>query len=257
MCELCHSTGRIIKSHLDLPAFAYKRLRDAGASNRNPNPVLVTSKGVRQTSLQQKQHLLCSYCENDRFSKLGEHWVSNMCLQTDGSFPLKEALGPHPTFRDSKASFYETAGLSSISHSALEYFAASMIWRAQFVVGGTQHINLGPYDQDFRNYLLGKQTFPEHVSLAVCVRDSEYARISFSPLSTKVRLARMYSFYIPGLSFYLVVGRDRGEQYRSFCFVHAPMRRIFSEMLLAETLPLKFVLPALETERCKANMTSL
>ncbi len=52
ICELCRNSGDLVKSHLELPKFVYKRLRSDAAMN--PHPVQIGANGLEQTQAQQR-----------------------------------------------------------------------------------------------------------------------------------------------------------------------------------------------------------
>ena len=133
ICKLCGNSGHLVKSHLELPKFVFKRLRTETA--KNPHPVQLSSEGgLKQTAAQQRLSLLCSDCDGGRFGKLGERWVAGACLQADGSFPLRDLAHSAPYETDGiSTALFRTAEVCGLNHEALEYFAASMIWRAQFL----------------------------------------------------------------------------------------------------------------------------
>ncbi len=76
------------ESHL-IPAAVYKRFYSP--SHPNPNPMLISSRGVIQTSRQTKTHLLCNECE-DVLNRNGEKWVLPRIANVDKSFPLFDML---------------------------------------------------------------------------------------------------------------------------------------------------------------------
>ena len=85
----------------------------------------------------------------------------------DGSFPLQEALEKaSPYAVTSWSRLYQAAGIPTIDIGKLAYFGASVFWRASvhnFRTGkhrGTTRGLLGPYEAEFREYLLGNREFP-------------------------------------------------------------------------------------------------
>ncbi len=225
VCKLCGAYGSLVRSHIELPSFVYKRLR--ADTLANPNPVQISNKGVRQICSQQRSPLLCSKCDGDRFGALGERWVSSVCLQADLSFPLKDLVLSAPCqSNDIDTALYRTHNTAGISHRALEYFAASMIWRAQFLP--THPISLGAYDPQFRAYLLGEQSFPEAATLIIGIRHrSNITRLSHSVVGSDLPNGATFCFSIPGMYFNLILDENPQSLFRLACFVHAPDRLIF------------------------------
>src|SRR2546426_1040661 len=86
-CALCLLVKDLQDSHL-LPASLYKKTRTPGATN--PNPSLITKRGIVQTSRQMKDYLLCKDCEG-LFSRNGEQYVMGQVAHK-GKFPLLDIL---------------------------------------------------------------------------------------------------------------------------------------------------------------------
>jgi hypothetical protein len=218
-CALCDTFGNLCESHVYLPKFLFKRLRTPSA--KNPNPVVVSVRGVVQSSAQKKQPLLCGVCENDRFNKLGENWVAGACLQDNNmTFPLMQSLQeagvPRHDIMEGASAFY-AARAPDVRCECLEYFAASMVWRGQFLLG--KRYTLGPYDQQFRDYLLQKSPFPEDVSLHLYVRyRSNITQLSHGVRRKRHNLITIYNFAIPGLTFQILVGKEREDWIKQCCF---------------------------------------
>jgi hypothetical protein len=225
-----------VESHLELPKFVYKRLRTEAA--KNPNPVQISSGGgLKQTAAQQRLFLLCSDCDGGRFGKLGERWVAGACLQADSSFPLRDLVLSAPFETDGiSTAFFRTAKVPGLNHTALEYFAASMIWRAQFLPRNP--ISLGPYDPQFRGYLLGVGAFPKDATLVVAIRyRSNLTQVSHFVQEAAVEDRQSFSFYIPGLFFSLILeSLPVPSLQRLACFVHAPDRIILDSDVVDQGL---------------------
>src|ERR1700731_2856628 len=89
VCALCLRTRELCDSHL-VPKALYRVAR-AAENRSHPDPVLLTSKVRRQTSLQATQYLLCAECEK-RFDQNGEGWVMRHCYRGRDRFRLRELL---------------------------------------------------------------------------------------------------------------------------------------------------------------------
>ena len=222
-CKLCLQHTSLKNSHF-LPAGVYKRLRDT--NEKNPNPWMLSKKTVVQTSKQKTAPLLCLECEQ-RFSKNGEHWVLGHCLQEDGSFPLASILAsrvPDISFPNSPTKVYYASNIPEINISALAYFAASMFWRGSVYTwndDGSIPVKLGPFQEQFRQYLMGLTTFPQDCSLVVLVREGkEVNHLTFTPIGERKGNFHVHRFPMPGLAFTLVVGKNIPANYRKACCVH-------------------------------------
>lgn len=157
-CRLClqHVT-KLCRSHF-LSAGIYKILRDD--DEKNPNPWSITAKAAFQSSWQMTAPLLCGSCEQ-RFSKGGEDWVLRRCLQKDRTFPLMSILAsrtPDVSSNGTPTRIYYAVKIPEIDISAIAYFAVSIFWRASIHPwndDGSIPVNLGPFQEQFRKYLLG------------------------------------------------------------------------------------------------------
>lgn len=225
-CKLClQDVVKLEDSHF-LSAGIYRILRDD--SEKNPNPWLLTKKTTVQTSRQMTARLLCRDCEQ-RFSKFGENWVLGHCLHKDRSFPLASILAsrtPDVSSDKTTTRLYYASKIPEINISALAYFAASIFWRGSIHPwndDGSIPVSLGPFQEQFRQYLMGLQAFPKDSSLWVVVREgTEIDRLTYAPIGKREGNFHVYKFPMPGLGFSLVVSKNIPQNYREKCFVHGP-----------------------------------
>ncbi len=214
------------KSHL-CPSSALKRLRNFECSN--PNPMWSTSKFALQTSNQTQDYLLCWDCEQ-RLRSNGEDWVMENCWHRNGRFPLQQALeASKPELLTQYARLYRACDIPAIRIDQLSYFAASVFWRASVhnwrtgkFRGNTKGM-LGPYEEEFRKYLMGETGFPEHAALWVAVTVSKGLDIAagvFEPATSRPDpTCKVHKFFLLGISFMLYVGKTIDARYKTFCFV--------------------------------------
>lgn len=229
-CRLCLTEGVQLQDSHFLPAAIYRAVMDTNSPN--PNPVLITPKGAKQTSYQQTAPLLCRDCEQ-RFSRMGENWTLAHFLRRDGTFKMADILkaySPVVGTANDQTKIYLAAGIPEIDQASLIYFAASMFWRGSIYPwksDGTYPIKLGQrYAEEFRLFLMGEQPFPSEASLWVVVRKGgKLANMTYNPAGGRIRnadgddLGYSYRFPIPGFAFTLTVGKNRLEESKSFCIV--------------------------------------
>ena len=208
-CRLCLQAGKLLlDSHL-IPKYLYKRLRTP--SLRDSNPVVITAKVVKTSSRQVKDYLLCEECE-DRFNKGGERWIS-LNGMSDGVFPLRDALrATQPVATLDKAQLYCTTALPSQSTDKFSYFAGSVFWRAavhewrneEFEI---KKLELGPYEEPLRLFLIGQTAFPSNMALWVTISSSDHlsGSIMFPYLKNRSDY-RQFHFAISDIAFDLFVG---------------------------------------------------
>ena len=199
-------------------------LRDEG--EKNPDPWLLSRKTAVQTSWQMKAPLLCADCEQ-RLCKNGETWVLANCLRKDGSFPLASILAsatPDLSSNETTTKIYCASKISEIDLSAIAYFAASIFWRGSnypWNDDGTTPVRLGPFQEQFREYLMGLKPFPKDCSLWVAVRQGKRIdRLTYAPMGERQGNIHVYKFPMPGLAFLLAVSKNIPANLRERCFVH-------------------------------------
>jgi hypothetical protein len=201
----------------------YAYLRDDNA--RNPNPIVISNGAMIQSSDQISGHLLCAACEQ-RFNNRGERWMINHCFRlSPRRYRIHQQLIAHPPLLDvgDDLVFYSGKVLPGID--SLVYFAASVFWRAAVHEwigrGGICHIELGPYAEALRRFLLGEAAFPQHMILVVMLARPDKARpVAYFPRhSPGERNAnyRMYDFLIPGVRFVLFVGQTIPDYFKPIC----------------------------------------
>jgi len=229
-CKLCQRDGVTLQKSHFLPAGIYKILREDG--EKNPNAVLLTGSKPVQTSWQMTAHLLCQDCEQS-LSKNGETWVLKHCLRKEG-FSLASILAsrvPDVSSEGTPTRLYYASRIPEIDASALAYFAASMFWRASihpWKDDGTIPVELGPFREQFRLYLMGQGFFPTDCSLWLAIREGkEIDRLTYAPIGSRVGNFHVYRFPMPGLAFSLIVSKNIPDAHREKCFVHGPGNPIF------------------------------
>jgi hypothetical protein len=129
-CSLCLSTGELRLSHF-MPKALYRLVR-SGTSAKNSNVVQVTAKGLRETSRQAMQYLLCPDCE-ERFNRSGEDWILKHCYRGRGVFRLRELVKKTSPFycdSNSRTEIYSASAVRDLNVDKIAYFVMSVLWRA-------------------------------------------------------------------------------------------------------------------------------
>jgi hypothetical protein len=230
-CKLClRHVDKLEDSHF-LPAGIYRILRDD--KEKNPNPYLLTGKTAVQIQRQMKAPLLCSDCEQ-RFNKFGEDWVLKHCLQKDGSFPLASILATRTPDVSVQTTMrlYCASKIPEIDVSALAYFATSIFWRGSihpWNTDGAIPVQLGPFQEPFRQYLMGLQAYPKDCSsLWVVVREGkETDRLTYPPVGKGSGKLHVYRFPMPGFCFILAISKNIPAYVSEKCFVSGHGNPIF------------------------------
>ena len=95
------------------------------------------------------------------------------------------------------------------------HFASGVLWKAaaQTWWDGTRQLSrcrMGPYEEDFRRYLLGVGPFPECARLALqVVSDTPSLNTILSPYKNRWGEGWKHTFAIPGLIFVMFIGKSR------------------------------------------------
>ena len=225
-CRLClNACSELRKSHF-FPRAAYKIVQKETVREgfRNPNPVLITDRVALQTSKQATARLLCADCEQ-RLNLNGEEWVMANCWRGE-SFLLRSLVcEAQPSLSNADISVYRASEIRGIDISALIYFAASMFWRAAVHNWSGRSsepaIDLGPYGEQLRTFLMGTTEFLKNCMLVVVLPPNEGQQIKHMahPLPTRRQDFHSYSMPFLGIQFALFVGKRIPSEWREADFV--------------------------------------
>jgi hypothetical protein len=216
ICGLCKADTGLHDSHL-LPSALYKFMREP--SLQNPNPIRVNPSIAVATSHEVRQFFLCSSCE-DRFNKGGERWMLRNCAQPDSSFPLHGKVIPLPGI-GSEVKLYATNGDPEIDATQIEYFAASVLWRAAATDWRNHNtrLEMGPYEERFRRYLLNEEPFPQNAALRIFLASPTAAKLlALLPMPHRVNGMRCFTFLIPGIAFTFILANHIPEELKRLVF---------------------------------------
>lgn len=209
-CGLCLEEKDLKNSHL-MPKALYKIIRNAFDGND-----IVLSQQHTLSSLysnyQETAKFLCEECEQ-KFSHHGENKVIPECYQGNDNFLLLEKLSKAtPIFESNNEKWFNpyTSNFSNINEYL--YFALSIIWRSSAwpKAQNSNQKSLGTtYQEMFRQYLLGQQSFPKNVYVGIYVdTDIDLLPMINFPISTKKIGYHHHIFYIPGIKFSLIIGNN-------------------------------------------------
>ncbi len=228
---------KLKNSHF-IPSAFYKAAKKSDPDHENP--VVVTKNIVMQTSKQATAPLLCGECE-DRFNKFGEKWTLANCWQGDDAFPLRTAiLARPPSYTKPGFSIYDTVGLAGVDQQRLVYFGASIFWRASIqdwhLVESGPKLELGPYEEQLRLFLLGRADFPTDAAFVLSMSGEKDVRASsmaiFPYYKNHNKDCRQYNFTMNGLTFDLFVGNSLPPACRGMCLLRSPNQPVFMAALM-------------------------
>jgi hypothetical protein len=200
----------------------------------NPNPILATPLETGPRQEQVVADFLCLECE-DRFNQHGEKWVLENGYRLNAPSKLHAMLsGASPLPNHAGGTVHAGAEIPGLDTRRLAYFGASVFWRAsatawQHTGRNVPLIDLGPYRERLRRYLLGDGEFPDDVVLwvAVCRAPLPPPVMSFPSGGRNREGIHFYTFDIPGLSFALHVGKQIPMRSRELCTVRSPQKIVF------------------------------
>ena len=223
-CRLCLNERLLCDSHL-IPKATFKALRDP--MDRNPNPVLIGDSIAYKSSKQVSDYLLCECCE-ERFRTRGENWVLANCYHPDGTFPLRSVLfSTSPNWNLDGTLIYKTSAIPELDGTKLVYFAMSVFWRAGAHwwpwEGERVNLQLGPYLEPIRLFLLDQESFPDQMALAARISGlKKVLELTQLPQARNRQGYYLHSFTIPGLAFFLSVGSRLPSNFLKISTAPAP-----------------------------------
>lgn len=224
-CPMCLETKNVVSSHL-IPAKVYKYLHAPGTQ-----PIAISSKVVMATGRQLQDDLLCLECE-DRLNKGGEMWLLPLFATYEGSFPFYDLLTKvAPEARYPEGTIYFAAKNPAIEVDKLVHFGMAMFFKAAVHSWEGKKkeplIELGPYLESVRAFLMGQTGFPERMTLTVGVLPPPVKAISCAyPYRGSNTTCHNYLFYISGIEFALAVGNQIDLTARQACFASNPQHPI-------------------------------
>lgn len=176
--------------------------------------------------------MLCERCEQ-RLHQNGENWVLKHCYRGAGHFQLQRTLtGANPLHKLPHMTMYAGASIPGIDINQLIFFGVSIFWRAAAhnwrLLDHRERLDLGPYEERLRNFLMGHQPFPADASLWVNVAAATLPQKTLIfPYGGRLDDYRQYRFGIPGLAFWLHLGGRMPAVTRDMCSVHSPEHFIY------------------------------
>ncbi len=227
-CRLCLKDARLQHSHF-IPQAAYKLVRGEG---KNPHPLVLQTDKAIQTSAQMRAHVFCRDCEQ-RFHEYGEDTFFRYCHRDSESFKLLAMLRKTPPVLQSEAAaVYIISPTDDATVEEIGHFGAGLFWKSSVHAwndgtGPSPPIPLGPYQEQFRRFLLGEVPFPTDAALVIGVSD-ESNRLSRSfgtPGTMKKETNHVHWVHICGVRFNLMVGQRMPRQLRELC-AFKPSRKI-------------------------------
>ena len=188
----------------------YRRLNEP--SLLNPHPIVISADGPRQSSNQVRDYVFCYDCEQI-FNQKGESWVHGQIATTAG-FPMLEPLRRYtPIFLEPDMGLYDASAILEWDCEALLHYGAGVFFKAGVhdwpTEGGETKIDLGPYLEPLRNFVLGQGGFPDkYMNLALSIAGSAKPFLGcLPPVRVHDPETHKYQYYVCGLMYTLMVGK--------------------------------------------------
>jgi hypothetical protein len=188
------------------------------------HPIVITPDIIIESDRQIQDYVFCESCE-DVFNKRGETWVLPLLAQLNAPFPLCDMLAKQALSQvHGEAKIYATALNPEIQADKLIHFGMGIFFKAAvYSWSGTRTepwINLGPYTELIRRFLLGEIAFPARMCLTAAVLPSPTRAIGFcQPYRDSTEGKFSYRFHACGIQF---VGNKVTSEDRSGCFASNP-----------------------------------
>jgi hypothetical protein len=224
-CPLCHEIQPLAKSHL-MPAALHEFCAPPGG-----HPIVITPEIIIESDRQLQDYLFCTACE-DVLNKGGETWVLPLLAHLDAPFLLYDMLVKFPPDQvDGDARLYASARNAEIEAEKLIHFAMGIFFKAAVHSWSGSRtepwIDLGPYGEPVRTFLLGKTAFPMRMCLTAAVLPSPVRAIEFcNPYRDSTPGRFNYRFHACGIQFILEVGKGVTSEARRGCFASNPLHPI-------------------------------
>jgi hypothetical protein len=192
----------------------------------------MSSRNTIQISRQIKDYVLCWDCEQ-LFNRKGENYAMSL-VSEGGKFPLLATLqAARPTKVTPVFTWYDHLAVPTIDRNKLGYFALSVFWRASVHVWHRNErtsplIDLGPFTEVLRTYLLGESAFPKDVVVMfVACTDALSQNIFYEPSKGNEK-QETYTFLARGLNCFMILGQQVSDPIRTLCAVTGADKWIIS-----------------------------
>ncbi len=201
----------------------------------------MTEKVALTTSRQIHDCVLCGDCEQ-LLNKNGENYVISQMRGKHG-FPLLDRLRVAPSVGSAgNVRVYNGADIG-VDTEKLAYFAVSVVWRAGvhkwrnlYSNNSTYSIDVGPFLEPMRQYLLGTGPFPANLAVNVqAATDFHSQRSAYTPSLAAGTPCPIFGFLTCGIHFAIAMGTPLPQQYFQTCCHNSPGKLIFEKDLRGQS----------------------
>jgi hypothetical protein len=229
-CKMCLQEKNLVSSHL-IPRKVYEYCNREGH-----NPIVLTGDVLMASDRQWQHPLLCINCE-DVLNDGGEDWCVTKLATYEKTFPLYNLVSQNPpVYSIDETNIFYVRNLPNVKVNEIVHFGMGMFFKAAVHSWAKDRveprINLEPYTEMLRLWLLGKGKFPSDMYLVVQIAPPDRAQIGlFPPYEAE---DHAFYVYVPGLLFMLNVGPDSNTTKRPLCICNNPDRPILSSGVLLD-----------------------
>jgi hypothetical protein len=227
-CLLCHQSKDLQDSHF-IGKAVYRRLGED--SLKNPFPILLGNRTMRQSSNQMRDYVFCFDCEQI-FNVQGERWV-HAHLATVKGFPLFDLLKAYtPVFGEGDYAVYDAKAISGWDCEKLLHYGAGIFFKAGVHVweaeGDKISINLGPELDELRRFVLGQAAFPADMALSISIAGNANPLLAaVSPVQVGADGFDQFQFYVPGIMYTFQVGKGIPADTHAMAFSSPTIKMVF------------------------------
>ncbi len=194
---------------------------------------MMTPKVITATQKQLWAHLLCSECEG-RLNKFGETPVLKL-LDTGAGFRLLNWMEMALELKIERGTVSFSGSAMGVDTDALAHFGLGILWKGGVhkwttVEGQTTSVELEPFEESIRTYLLGETGFPRGVYVLVGACEDKGSRgMVFAPSLVKESQNRMFSILVRGIWFHIITDMGASPGMKKLCCVQSDKKVLHME----------------------------
>lgn len=223
ICKLCKLEKDLQDSHF-IGRAVYRKLMEP--SIKNPQPVVITAKGIKQSPIQLRDDVFCFDCEQI-FNSGGEAWMHGHIATTAGFRLLDLFTGQTPIFNEPDFVLYDAAMVPSVDCAAILEYGMGVFFKAavhtwKFEDGTSSHIDLNPpRTEALRKFVHREAPLPNDMVLTVCLSSKAkqfwgvIPPLGMQPQGTE---EERYYFYVSGVYYCLLVGSALDQSMKALAF---------------------------------------
>ncbi|TCS42513.1 hypothetical protein [Reinekea marinisedimentorum] len=211
-CNLCNRENVELKSSHYLPNWGYKAIQKSPEGGRQKRLIRVDRNKIYYPKQQIRSYLLCEKCEIAFSSR--EKWARQ--YSHAGDLPIIDNHEEVTRISGATLCLFP----QNVDIEALKYFALSVYWRFS-VTGDNKTLQLGPYEERLRKYLLNGRGELNSIYLFMYLIDDTGSIPSDKMMLIPKAIKRnnpshwVHVFQIIGLRFHMLIGKKLPENLKN------------------------------------------